>query len=50
MQKYLHDHYMSCNKDVLNSVSVTFSDKTDPSNASETEQYWRDILKTHLMT
>ena len=47
MQKHLCDHYLSCNKDFLNTVSVTFIDKTDPSNPLEREQYWRHILQTN---
>ena len=39
MQKHLHDHYVSCNKYFLDTVSVTFIDKTDPSNPLEREQY-----------
>ena len=39
MQKHLYDHYLSCNNDFLNMVSVTFIDKTDPSNPLEREQY-----------
>ena len=37
MQKHLYDHYLSCNNDFLNIVSVTFIDKTDPSNPLERE-------------
>ena len=47
MQKHLYDHYLSCNNDFLNMVSVTFIDKTDPSNPLEREQYWRHILQTN---
>ena len=38
MQKHLYDHYMSCNKDFLNTVSVTFIGKIDPYNPIEREQ------------
>ena len=38
MQKHLFDHYVSCNKDFPNTVSVTFVDKTDPFNPLEREQ------------
>ena len=34
MKKHLYDHYLSCNKDFLNTVSVTFIDKTEPSDQS----------------
>ena len=47
MQKHLYDHYLSCNNDFLNMVSVTFIDKTDPSNPLEREQYWRHILQSN---
>lgn len=47
MQKHLHDHYVSCYKDFLNAVSVTFIGKTDPSNPSERELYWIHILQTN---
>ena len=47
MQKHLHDHHVSCNKYFLDTVSVTFIDKTDPSNPLEREQYWRHILQTN---
>ena len=47
MQKQLHDHYLSCNNNFLNMVSVTFIDKTDPLNPLEREQYWRYILQTN---
>ena len=44
MQKCLYDHYdhyVSCNKDFLNTFSLTVIDKTDSSNPIEVEQYWR---------
>ena len=47
MQKHLYDHYLSGSNDFLNMVSVTFIDKTDPSNPLEREQYWRHILQTN---
>ena len=47
VQKHLYDHYLSCNNDFLNMVSVTFIDKTDPSNPLDREQYWRHILQTN---
>ena len=46
MQKHLYDHYVSCNKDFLNTVSVTFIDKTDPFNPLD-RQYWRHILQSN---
>ena len=47
MQKHLYDHYLSGSNDFLNMVSVTFIDKTDPSNPHEREQYWRYLLQTN---
>ena len=49
MQKHLYDHYLSCNNDFLNMVSVTFIDKTGPSNPLQREQYWRHILQTNAL-
>ena len=49
MQKHVHEHYFSCNNDFLNMVSVTFIEKTDPSNPLEREQYWRHILQTNAL-
>ena len=39
MQKHLHDHYASCKKDFLNTISVTFIDKIYPCNPQEIERY-----------
>ena len=47
MPEHLHDHYLSCTKDFLNIVSVTFIDKTEPSHSLQKEQYWRHILQTN---
>ena len=47
IQKHWYDHYLTCNKDFLNTVSVTFIDKTDPSNPLEREKYWRYIIQTN---
>ena len=38
-RKHLHDHYVSCKKDFLNTISVTFIDKIDSSSPHEREQY-----------
>ena len=40
----MYDRYVSCNI----TVSVTFIDKTDPSNPLEREWYWRYILQTNV--
>ena len=42
MQKHLYDHYVSCNEDFPNTISVTFVDETDPSNPLE-----RAVLRTY---
>ena len=42
MQEHLHDHYLSCTKDFLNIVSVTFIDKTEPSHSLQ-----RTVLETY---
>ena len=47
MQQHLFDHFCDCNhKGFLSDVSITFIDKTDPSDPLKREDYWRSILKT----
>ena len=47
MQKYLFEHFDSegyhC---FLDEISITFIDKTDPSEPLKRENCWRSILKT----
>ena len=38
---------VSCYRDFLNRVSVTFIHKTDPSNPLVREQHWRHVLQTN---
>ena len=50
MQKHLHDYYVSCNKDFLNTVSVIFIDKqTLPTHFRDNSNgdIWRHILLTN---
>ena len=47
MQQHLYEHFCSSNHNCLISdVSVTFIDKTDPSDPLKREEYWRSTLKT----
>ena len=49
MQQHLYDHFCECNhKGFVNDVSITFIDKTDPSDPLKREDYWRITLKTRL--
>ena len=47
MQQHLYEHF--CNSDhncFTSDVSITFIDKTDPSDPLKREDYWRRTLKT----
>ena len=47
MQEHLFSHFSMAGHDgFLNDVSVTFIDKTDPSEPLRREDYWRQTLKT----
>ena len=47
MQQDLYEHFCSSNHNFLISdVSVTFIDKTDPSDPLKREDYWKGTLKT----
>ena len=47
MQKHLLSHFpMAGHEGFLNDVSITFIDKTDPSDPFRREDYWRQTLKT----
>ena len=47
MQKYLHDHFLSEDHDVLlNNVEITLIDKTGPSDPERREEFWRTKLRT----
>ena len=43
MQKYFHDHFLSegCNS-LINDVEIVFIDKTDPSDSTRREEFWRN--------
>ena len=46
-QRHLYDHFIEKDhKEFLQDVSITFIDKTDPSDPLKREKYWRDTLKT----
>ena len=47
MQEHLFSHFLIAGQDeILNDVSITFIDKTDPSDSLRREHYWRQTLKT----
>ena len=47
MQQHLYEHFCSSNHNCfISDVSVTFIDKTDPSDPLKREDYWRSTLKT----
>ena len=47
MQEYLFRHFSNSSRNkFLNDVSITFIDKTDPSDPFKREEYWRRTLKT----
>ena len=47
MQQHLYKHFCSSNHNCfISDVSVTFIDKTDPSDPLKREDYWRSTLKT----
>ena len=47
MQEHLCEHFCdSEHSDFLNGVSITFIEKTDPTNPLQRENYWKHTLKT----
>ena len=47
MQEHLYEHFCdSEHSGFLNDVSITFIDKTDPTNPLQRENYWKHTLKT----
>ena len=47
MQKYFHDHFLSKGHNgMINDVEIVFIDKTDPSDPTRREEFWRNKLKT----
>ena len=50
MQEHLFSHFsMAGHNGFLNDVSITFIDKTDPSDSLQREDYWRQTLKTMVL-
>ena len=46
MQQHLYEHFCSSNHNCfISDVSVTFIDKTDPSDPLKRDDYWRSTLK-----
>ena len=47
MQQQLHEHFCNTNLSCfISDVSITFFDKTGPSDPLKREDYWRSTLKT----
>ena len=47
MQEHLYKHFCDSERSgFLNDVSITFIDKTDPTNPLQRENYWKHTLKT----
>ena len=47
MQKYFYDHFLSeSHNGLINDVEIVFIDKTDPSDPTRREEFWRNKLKT----
>ena len=46
MQEHLFRHFSSPGRNGFLNVSITFIDKTDPSDPLKREDYWRRTLKT----
>ena len=47
MQKYVHDLFLSVGRNsLINDVEIVFNNKTDPSDPTRREEFWRNKLKT----
>ena len=47
MQRYLHEHFLSeSHNGLINDVESIFIDKTDPSDPTRREEFWKTKLKT----
>ena len=47
MQQHLFNHFCaSGDRSFIENLSLTFVDKTDPSDLLKREDYWRSTLKT----
>ena len=50
MQEHLFEHFCDSERSVfLNDVSITFIDKSDPTNPLQRENYWKRTLKTFAL-
>ena len=46
-QKYFHEHFLSHDHNgIVNDIEIIFSDKTDLSDPTMIEEFWRAKLKT----
>ena len=47
MQRYLHEHFLSeGHNGLINDVESVFIDKTDPSDPTKREEFWRTMLRS----
>ena len=47
MQKFLYEHFLNEGlNSFINDVEIVFIDKTDPSDPTRREEFWRNKLKT----
>ena len=47
MQRCLHEHFLSqSHNGLINNVESIFIDKTDPSDPTRREEFWKTKLKT----
>ena len=47
MQRYLHEHFLSeGHNGLINDVESVFIDKTDPSDPTKREEFWRTKLSS----
>ena len=47
IQKYSYDHFLSeGHSGLIKDVEIVFVDKTDPSEPTRREEFWRNKLKT----
>ena len=47
MQKYFHDHFLSeAHNGFINDAEIAFIGKTDPSDPTRKEKFWRNKLNT----
>ena len=46
-QKYFHEHFLSHDHNgLINDIEIIFIDKTDPSDPTRREKFWKTKLKT----